>query len=111
MKKIFVALSCALICFALTATPVAATGGELSVVSEGITSILTNITGEIKAIATPIAVIAIVVCGIKLLIASDPQSVKSAKSWLITIIIALAVIYLAEPLVTAFTQLSQNAAG
>lgn len=64
-----------------------------------VNSVLNDIMTKTKSIATPVAVICGVFCGIKLLIASDPQSVKSAKSWLITIVIGLLVIYLAGPLV------------
>ena len=64
-----------------------------------VTSVLNSIMDKTKAIATPVGIICGIFCGIKLLLASDPQSVKSAKSWLITIVVGLMVIYLAGPLV------------
>lgn len=64
-----------------------------------VTSVLTDIMGKVKGVATPIAVLAAIFCGIKLIVASDPQGVKAAKSALITIVVALLIIYLAEPFV------------
>lgn len=68
-------------------------------------TVLENIMTKVKGIATPVAVLAAIFCGVKLLVASDPQSVKSAKSWLLTIVIGLLVIYLADPLVTTVVTL------
>lgn len=66
---------------------------------QNVTTVLNNIMNKAKSIATPIAIICGIFCGVKLLLASDPQSVRSAKTWLITIVIGLMVIYLAGPLV------------
>ena len=54
---------------------------------------------KLLIIATPLAVLMIGVCAFKLFIASDPQSTRQAKTWLITIMIALALLYMAEPIV------------
>lgn len=64
-----------------------------------VTVVLNDIMGKVKLIATPIAIICGIFCGIKLLLASDPQSVRTSKSWLITIVVGLLVIYLSGPLV------------
>lgn len=71
------------------------------------TNVINSIIEKVKAIATPVAVLAAIFCGIKLLIASDPGSVKSAKTWLLTIVIGLLVIYLASPLVNTVITILQ----
>lgn len=85
----------------------AATGENIG---QKVTNLLgTNgILGQVRTIVTPIAVLCVVFCGIKMLIASDPQSVKQAKSWLITIAIGLAVIWLAEPLVNTISSIANT---
>lgn len=64
-----------------------------------VTSLVTDVIAKVRTVATPIGGLCATFCGVKLLSASDPQSVKSAKSWLITIVIALAVLYLAPTLI------------
>lgn len=66
-------------------------------------SLLTTAYNHLKTLATPVAILMIGFCAFKLFVASDPQSVKQAKSWLITIIVALALLYLAGPIVTMVT--------
>lgn len=62
-------------------------------------SLLNTAYGHLKTLATPVAILMIGFCAFKLLTASDPQSVKQSKSWLMTIIVALALLYLAGPIV------------
>ena len=66
-------------------------------------SLLSKAYGHLKTLATPVAILMIGFCAFKLLTASDPQSVKQSKSWLLTIIVALALLYLAGPIVNMVT--------
>lgn len=64
-----------------------------------------DITGIITSIANPLGILAIVIMGIMLVMASDPSSIKKIKSWLIALIIGLIAINLAEPIVNAIQQI------
>jgi len=64
-------------------------------VSEGIKSALTTI----KKVVNPIATIAVIGCGIYCIMGSDPQNIKKAKTWAISIFVGLLVINLADKIV------------
>ena len=64
-----------------------------------VNDLLFKMWGELKSVATPIAIIAIVFLGIKLLLSSDAQTVKQTKTSIIVIVVALAIIYFAPTLV------------
>lgn len=66
---------------------------------DGIANAIYVIADQLLPIATALAVVGVIVCGIRLLIASDPQGVKSAKSWLLGIVIGYGLIILARTLV------------
>lgn len=58
-----------------------------------------DITKTIKKVVNPIAITAAVICGIFLIVGSDPASLKKVKTWLISIIGGLLLVNLAGPLV------------
>lgn len=65
-------------------------------ISTGINSALSTI----RAIVNPIATVAVVACGIYLVSGQgDPQSVKKAKTWGITIFVGILIINLADKIV------------
>ena len=63
---------------------------------------------SILGIVTPIAVLAIVFCGIRLVMASDPQSTKQAKSWLITILVGMFIAYGANAIANYMKSLAES---
>lgn len=73
------------------------TAGE---VGKNVAKGITDITATIKAIVNPIAAAAAVICGIFLLVGSDPASLKKVKTWLISIAGGLILINVADKLVT-----------
>ena len=58
-----------------------------------------SVTETIKKIVNPLAITAAVICGIFLIVGSDPTSLRRVKSWLIAIIGGLLLVNLADPLV------------
>ena len=68
-------------------------------VFDNIAAVLNSFYSKLLIIAVPVAVLAIAFCAFKMFLASDPQSVKSAKNWLITIAIGLLIILAAPALV------------
>lgn len=77
-------------------------------VVNAVNGLIYDIIGKVKIIVTPVASLCAIICGVKLLMASDPQSVRSAKTWLITIIVALAVVYLAPTLITTIISIVEQ---
>lgn len=77
-------------------------------VFDSISALITTMGGKFASIANPIAVVALIICGIKMLMASDPQSVRSAKQWIIIILLGLIVINLAGPIVNTIQTLSNE---
>ena len=65
-------------------------------VSAGIISAL----GTLRKIVNPIATIAVIGCGIYCIMGSDPQNIKKAKTWGISIFVGLLVINLADKIVS-----------
>lgn len=59
----------------------------------------TDLASAVKSIANPIAIVAVIVCGIYMLAGSDPTTLRKVKSWLLAIVIGLVMINLAGPLV------------
>lgn len=65
-------------------------------INAGITEALTTV----KKIVNPIATVAVIGCGLYLLMGSDPQSLKKAKTWGLSIFAGLLIINLADRIVT-----------
>ena len=74
-------------------------------VFDNIAAVLNSFYSKLLIIAVPVAVLAIAFCAFKMFLASDPQSVKSAKNWLITIAIGLLIILAAPALVNTIQSL------
>ena len=77
-----------------------AAGGD---VFDRIAAVLDAFYDRLLTVAVPLAILAIAFCAFKMFLASDPQSVKSAKNWLITIGIGL-LIFLIAPAVVSTIQ-------
>ena len=60
---------------------------------------LTSILGPLKNLATMVAVIAIIACGLVWLLNPDPKGAASAKTGLITAVAALCLIYAAPAII------------
>ena len=71
-----------------------------------IASLLTAIYADLSGVITAVAVLCIAICAVKWIIASDPGSVKSAKTWLFSILTGLAIFHLAGLLVDTVAQLA-----
>lgn len=59
-----------------------------------------TVYNQIQSIANPVATFAVAVCGVYLLLGSDPGYIKKAKSWGIAIFFGILVINFAPKLVT-----------
>lgn len=68
-------------------------------VTSQIGSAITNVSNIIKGVANPIAILALIVMGIYMVMASDPQNIKKVKSWAIALVLGLILINLAGPIV------------
>ena len=69
--------------------------------------LLTALYSDLSAVITAVAVLCIAICAIKWVVASDPGSVKSAKTWLFSIITGLAIFHLAGLIVDTVSQLAK----
>lgn len=66
-----------------------------------VVKLIENLTSSVMQLVTPIAVLSMVICGIMWVGSSDPQTSSKAKSWLIRILIGMAIVYLANTVVSA----------
>ena len=73
-------------------------------VADKIKTVITNVISKVKVVATPIAVLCVLFCAIKMMVSSDPKGVQTAKSWMLTIAVALLIIYAAEPLINTLVE-------
>lgn len=69
--------------------------------------LLSTLYGDLSAVITAAAVLCIAICAIKWVVASDPASVKSARTWLFSIITGLAVFHLARLIVDTVSHLAE----
>lgn len=68
-------------------------------IGDEVASGISDITATVKKVVNPIAITAAVICGIFLILGSDPASLKKVKTWLIAIVGGLLLVNLAQPLV------------
>lgn len=80
-------------------------------IGQKISEAILRFAGAVRYVGTPIAVIAIIFCAVKMLIASDPGSVKIAKTWLLTIAVALVIMWVAPTLVSSVVHMLSETAG
>lgn len=81
-----------------------AIGKGISIMGDMFSSVVTfidDLTSSVKALVTPIAVLAMIICGIMWIGSSEPSTSSKAKSWLIRILIGLAIVYLADVVIAA----------
>ncbi len=60
---------------------------------------INEVIAQIRTIVNPIATVAIIGCGLYLLLGSDPVNIKRAKSWGLSILVGLIIIILASQIV------------
>ena len=84
----------------ITEMILAQTGDAAEGIAAGIETGFDTIYSQIKAVANPIGVAAVAVCGLYLIFGSDPSYIKKAKSWGISIFFGILVINFADKLVT-----------
>ena len=75
-----------------------------------IKNLITTVGNELLGLVNPIAIVAMIACGILWVISSDPQTVQKAKSWLFRIAIGIAVANLAVSVVNLISN-STNGVG
>ncbi len=86
-------------------TVLADSGLGMSEVSDKVVGVLEEFTAAAKNVANPICILVIVFCGIRMLFASDQQSIRQAKSALLTAAVAMLLINLAGPIASWFGKL------
>jgi len=70
-------------------------------ITNKVTKMLDDLISSTRTICTPLAVIGLIFCVIKIFTSPDEKTVHSAKQGAIWILIATAVIWLAEPIIKA----------
>ena len=68
-------------------------------VGDDIATGIKNALGTVKKIVNPVATIAVIGCGLYLIMGSDPQNLKKAKTWGISIFAGLLIINLADQII------------
>lgn len=80
----------------------------------GIVGVFQNLASDVlslaRGIVLPIAIIGIIICGIKIMIATDPQSVAATKKWLMYIVIGIIIVMFAPAILDQLKGLADNGA-
>lgn len=71
-------------------------------------TLMNRFLGVVKAVVTPLAVVSLVACAITFFWSTDQKAVEKAKSWFIRVIIALVLIYTAQPLIKEIIRLCES---
>lgn len=83
--------------------------------SSGIVGVMQQFAGSVLSLAQgivlPVGIIGVIVCGVKIMISSDPQSVAATKRWLIFIVIGIIVVMFAPAILDQMKQLAQSGGG
>ena len=77
-------------------------------IEEAVNKIMNRFIRTAKAIATPLGVISLVACAITFFWSTDQKSVDKAKSWFVRVLIALLLIYAAEPIINEIIELAKS---
>ena len=80
-------------------------------IEEAVNKIMNRFIRTAKAIATPLGVISLVACAITFFWSTDQKSVDKAKSWFVRVLIALLLIYAAEPIINEIIELAKSVSG
>ena len=80
-------------------------------IEEAVNKIMNRFIRTAKAIATPLGVISLVACAITFFWSTDQKSVDKAKSWFVRVLIALLLIYAAEPFINEIIELAKSVSG
>lgn len=72
---------------------------ESSDIVGSVTDGINGVINIIKGIANPLGMLAVVIMGIYMIFASDPQNIKKVKSWFIAVAMGLIMINLAQPII------------
>ena len=75
-------------------------------VTNKIAGILNDLIASVRTIATPLAVIGLIFCMIKIFTSPDERTVRTAKQGALWILVAVAVIWLAEPIIGAIQSIA-----
>ena len=75
-------------------------------IANKIADILNNLIASVRTVATPLAVIGLIFCVIKIFTSPDEKTVRTAKQGAIWIFIAVGVIWLAEPIINTIKSLA-----
>lgn len=73
--------------------------GAFDGLQNNLNSLFTDAATMLKTIATPIAIAALIFCLVMMFFSNNQQKVSSYRDWAIRIVIIVAVIYAAEPIV------------
>ena len=68
-----------------------------------IVTLLNNLATELKNLANPLGIVAMICCGLLWLVSSDPQTVMKAKQWLFRIFIGIVIVNLATTIIQAIS--------
>ncbi len=80
-------------------------------IEEAVNKIMNRFIRTAKAIATPLGVISLVACAITFFWSTDQKSVDKAKSWFVRVLVALLLIYAAEPIINEIIELAKSVSG
>lgn len=77
-------------------------------VSEGATNVIENITSSVQNIVSPLAILALIVCGIGYIV-SGRQGAEQSKEMFKRILIGVVIVYAATSIVTFLVSTAQTA--
>ena len=66
-------------------------------------TLLNKLATELKNLANPLGIVAMICCGLLWLVSSDPQTVMKAKQWLFRIFIGIVIVNLASTIINAIS--------
>ena len=76
-------------------------------ITNKITSILNDLIVSVRTVATPLAVIGLIFCMVKIFTSPDERTVRTAKQGAMWILVAVGVIWLAEPIITTVQNIAR----
>ncbi|MED4882764.1 pilin [Bacillus smithii] len=71
---------------------------------EGLKGTINNIATHINIITVPLATLALVIIGLLYIFARDPNKKEQYHSWIISVVIGFALVYLASSIAQWFTE-------
>ena len=86
----------------------ASSTGDLSGLFSTASGLTNDALAGMQSLLTPLALLAIVICGAGMIITKDQKKMETYKAWLIRIIIVTVIIFAAGPIISFAQKLGSN---